>query len=131
MLCMIIETTHVYFLDVFLCTNYREYHANRDKRKRRIFSSGNEKNDLKTDPDRSFKLILCHQEKLSLNCIPKVHEQTEKSPNLTNFVWFLWKICEHCALIVNHCNKNWVKILGFVSNWSGIYVVTWKSFKNW
>ena len=55
----------------------------------------------------------------------------KKSPNLTNFVWFIWKFCEYCVLIVNHCNRNWVKILGFVSNWSGIYEVTWKSLKNW
>ena len=37
---------------------YREYRANRDKRKRHIFSSENDRFDLKTDSDRSVKPIL-------------------------------------------------------------------------
>ena len=70
--------THSFFFDLH---RYREYRANRDKRKRRIFSSKNEKNDLKTDSKRSFKPILYHQEKLELNSTLKVHEKMEnRSP---------------------------------------------------
>ena len=54
------EKRTIYLLQCCYFITYREYHANRDKRKRRIFSSRNEKNNLKTDPDRSFKPILCH-----------------------------------------------------------------------
>ena len=41
-----------------LAVTYRVYGANRDKRKQHIFSSENDRFDLKTDSDRSFKPIL-------------------------------------------------------------------------
>ena len=39
-------------------SNYREYSANQDKRKQHIFFSENDRFDLKTNSDRSFKPIL-------------------------------------------------------------------------
>ena len=64
---------------------YREYRANRDKRKQRIFSSENGKSELKTDSDRSFKPILYHQEKLKLNITLKVQKNIEKKPEFYDF----------------------------------------------
>ena len=42
----------------------------------------------------------------------KYTNRLKKRPNMTNFVWFIWKFCEYCVLIVNHWNRNWVKTLG-------------------
>ena len=47
-------------LSLYILARYREYRANRDKKKRHIFSSENAKFDLKIDPGRSFKPILHH-----------------------------------------------------------------------
>ena len=36
----------------------------------------------------------------------------EKCVNFTNFMLLLQKVCDYCALIVNHCNENWIEIPG-------------------
>ena len=79
------HTTSYLRMRSFRIRRYREYHANRDKRKRHIFSSENEKSDLKTDSDRSFKPILYHQEKLSLYSTLKVHKGIEKKAKFDKF----------------------------------------------